>query len=361
VNRLAVIAALLLATAAPAQAKRARVPGGGAAPARADNFWERAIGGKAAPDEYAEAMRLGERQAMAAYDAHDDRRVGDQKLIADFAIRSFERAAAADPTRAEPHLQIALFIFNLELNDPGDGQLLGDKARKANRVLAEWAEFERLAPLDPRVYDYLNDRALLETKLATPESYAKAIADYERMIRYATATRGDSGNQATRMANMAEVCMMTSDLPRAIRLYGQSLEISPDYLAGFGLAVALDRDGQAQKAREVIRVHASEGHLLDYVQRMTGRSFGGNVFYVPNGEVHYYLGLIHDSPGHQALAISEYQEFIRARATDPAFKKRAQANIDDLRRQLKAGKGTTPSAKELTWWREWQAHRPPSP
>ncbi len=365
-TRLLVIA-LLVASAAPAAAQRRERR---RAPAEeVDRFDWRNATGEAASADYRAALKVADREALRVLNIYPCGR-GFPPRALEPALRHYRRAIAADPRQAEPHYRAAMLIHCAYLDKTRDWVYSPSERRWAEQVLDHLARFERLAPHDPRLGDttYLGpfhfERAIVHTKLAATRAtveeqtaqYRLAIADYDHSIRHlreATPALFSSRDIAISVANMAEVCMMAGDLQKALTLYRESLEIDPEYSTAFGLAVALDRDDQGWKARELILKYADPQTLDNYVDRLTGNNPNEprRIFYVPPGEVHYYMALILDAFGSGGLAIVQYREFLHSGA-NPQFKQRAKDNISRLRKQPSANT-LSPEGKKLAWWRKW--------
>src|SRR5690606_33933977 len=122
------------------------------------------------------------------------------------------------PDSPEPHFRAAaaLHRFYIECN-PQEGAALCHGARTlhrhADRIIKHWEAFEAKAPLDPRLADeILFERAILHTRLATPEHLAKARADYLEILARRHVTSVDD----VVMGNLAETQMMLGDLDAAI-------------------------------------------------------------------------------------------------------------------------------------------------
>lgn len=321
-----------------ALALAAALVGGLAASVHADppaGFWAQAA--ESADDELA---RLGYDEAMLAGDDHSvsaasERVLSTRRRLVEKAALAYEAAARARPDAAEPHFRAAAVLnaFYLECNRD-ESPLCGlslDRA-VAQRVIAHWDEFSRLAPLDPRVTDeILLDRALLHTKLATPEHWAAATLDYEELLaRMRDQARTDAvftmrGRRALVLGNLAETYMMLGDLDRAIETYRASLKIDPDTSRMFGLAVALDRDEQRTEAFRVLRLQGGDA-LADLIADIDAH----RVFFVPEGEAEYYLAIGAEWSGDAVGAIEHYEAFIRSGA-HPRYQARARANIARLR------------------------------
>jgi tetratricopeptide (TPR) repeat protein len=206
------------------------------------------------------------------------------------------------------------------------------------RALEHWNRFENELPLDSRLLDVLNHRALTYTKLSDPDSLQRAVHDYDRILAMVDGRSYDPGAMATWISNKAEILMMLGRLDDAIETYFRSLEYQDRALYGYGLAVALDRDGQGVKAREVMRGFAHADRLRDLTE--------STVFFVPKGEIHYYFGLGHEALGHADKAIEHYERFV-ASGAHPQFHDRARENIRALERERSDGGG---DARDSARW-----------
>jgi tetratricopeptide (TPR) repeat protein len=299
--------------------------------AHADDFWAelaRATDAEIAEREYDRAMLDGDTNLDLAV-AETVVAVKRKKYL-DRAITAYELAAAARPDAAEPHFRAAaaLHAFYLECN-PGESAALCTPggARPllravphrvvTDRLLRHWDAFEAKAPKDPRVVDdVLLERAILHTKLATPEHLEAARRDYRKILAWRHTTERD----AIVLGNLAETEMMLGNLDQAIIVYHRTLELDQSISHNFGLAVALDRDEQGQQARGILRSYGVEG-----VVALQKQILRGNVFYVPEGEAYYYLALGCESVGLSDDAIRFYDLFL-ASGAHPQFAPRARAN-----------------------------------
>ena len=285
-------------------------------------------------------------QAQAAYDAAmlegDDQvalaiesEIREQRVrLIDAALAAYDRAALARPDLAEPRWRAAAVVFAFYVEcAPGRASLCRDPPRKvdAERLIAYWDAAERIAPLDPRLTDRaLFARAILHTKLATAEHLRAAAADYRALL---DRTRGDArtdvlssgpSERALVLGNLAETYMMLGDLDQAILTYRESLRISPELSRAFGLAVALNRDEQPGAAAEVLRAQGpgAVGKFIDEID-------SGRVFFVPAGEVSYYLGLGAEFEGDDVMALEHFEAFIKSGA-HPRYAGRARAHVTAL-------------------------------
>jgi tetratricopeptide (TPR) repeat protein len=258
-----------------------------------------------------------------------------RKRMVEKAALAYEAASRARPDAAEPHLRAAAVLDAFFLECSRDDAPLCEPTIDrdvAERVIAHWDAFTRLAPLDPRGTDeILLDRALLHTKLATPDDWVAATHDYEELLsRMRDDARTDvvgtsRGRRSLVTGNLAETYMMLGDLDRAIETYRVSLRYDPDTSRMFGLAVALDRDEQRTEAWHVLRQQGGDA-LADLIADIDRHI----VFFVPEGEAEYYLALGAEFSGDAVGAIEHYEAFIRSGA-HPRYQQRARDNIARLK------------------------------
>ena len=145
--------------------------------------------------------------------------------------------------------------------------------------------------------------------------------------------------------------MMLGDLDRAIESYSQAIDLVgvAETWYSYGLSVALDRDGQGRKAREimrqaVLRDGSSRSRFMDSIT-----SPHSSVFFVPAGERYFYLALGYESVGESKEAISFYKRFI-ASGAHPRFQDIARQHIARL-----SGKS---SKKRSKWESKWESGQP---
>ncbi|MEM9492141.1 MAG: hypothetical protein AAGC55_23545, partial [Myxococcota bacterium] len=202
--------------------------------------------------------------------------------LIDKAVSHYEQAARARPDAAAPHYRAAAVLHRHLIGDSIDSAVLKDRTA-AERILAHWAAFERVAPLDPRLSNVLDRRAILYTRLATPDDIERAIIDYEKLLSRHALSALSAGEVARWLGNLAEVYMMAGHLDEAIATYRRASSYSNEPLYSYGLAVALDRDGQGEMARQVMG-----GAIYgDNLRSLTAE----HIFFVPEGEISYYLAL----------------------------------------------------------------------
>jgi tetratricopeptide (TPR) repeat protein len=175
--------------------------------------------------------------------------------------------------------------------------------------------------------------------------YREAVASYDAQIALGEA-------DATVYANAAELLMALGRLGEAEDRYREAIRI--DERAGdrrgheqglafsyYGLGVALDRDSQEVAAREAIgRALAMDPNMsmLHLAQQP-----GADVFFIPEGDVYYYLGLGAEVAGRPDDASVAFARYI-AQQTKSAWASRASAHLDALTslRTLRGGPGAAP-------------------
>ena len=291
-------------------------------------IWQRAI---ASTDEsaakgldYADNMRLGDDYVENALSPQTSSSV--RRSYVEHAILAYHNASIARPDAAEAHYRAGMagFTFFVECHvptgmcNPGRVNLV-----HARQVLDDWEQFSKLAPLDPRATAIMFNRAILHTKMANPKDMKLALDDYTTLLSRVDIDDGLQ-NSGTVQSNLAETYMMLGDLEGAITSYRAALREHSSASTAYGLAVALDRDGQGRGARELARdqgLDAFQGFVTDIEQ--------GHTFFVPAGEENYYFALVEESFGRTADAIDHYRAFLRSGAY-PQYQPRAQANLDAL-------------------------------
>jgi tetratricopeptide (TPR) repeat protein len=289
--------------------------------------------------EYRRQMALGDGHAIKAAEVAEQRlssqagQPRDYRALVKRAVTAYERAAELMPDAAEPHYRAAEVLYQHILEGAQNTPVVRDRD-SANQALAHWRAFEERATLDPRATLILFRRALLHTKMADEANWKLAIADYETLLARTDLNALDPGNAATWLANLAETYMMVGRLGDAIDTYQRALDFANQPLYGYGLAVAYDRDDQGALAREI---------MLSYAQGDRLRSLSDDgIFFVPEGERHYYLALGAEALGDLELARQHYQRFIDSGA-HPGFQARAHQHLS----RLKARPGRGPRTPRI--------------
>ncbi|MCE9573566.1 MAG: tetratricopeptide repeat protein [Deltaproteobacteria bacterium] len=297
-----------------------------AAPAQASGFWERSDedpDAEVARVNYEREMELGNEYAIQAANRGASS-LGLGKLVMR-AFRAYENAALARPDAAEPHYLAGLVLWSF-FNCGASANPICRNGNQdpsiAERIATHWTAFEKLAPLDPRIdASFLFERALAHTNVATREHLVAAIDDYLESLRRTDLIRI---NVANAYGNLAENYMMVGRLEEALATYPEAIRLRPSTTTIYGYAVALDRDEQGTKARELI---ADLGPSAFEEFKRSVES--GEAFYVPLGEVFYYFALAEESLGDPERAMADWDRFL-ASGAHAEFAARARANRDAL-------------------------------
>jgi len=161
--------------------------------------------------------------------------------------------------------------------------------------------------------------------------YAAAVADYDRQIALGEV-------DATTYGNSAEILMALGRLGEAEDRYHEAIRIdeqAPDRrarehtltLSYYGLAVALDRDEQPLAAREMMaRALALDPKLS---RLLLAQQPGSDVFFIPDGDVFYYLGLASEVAGRAGDAEAAFREFLIRLPKSP-WARRVQVHLGAL-------------------------------
>lgn len=172
--------------------------------------------------------------------------------------------------------------------------------------------------------------------------YVEALADYDRRIRL-------GGSDATTFSNSAEVLMVLGRLGEAADRYREAIRIGLQatppagdknlVLAYLGLAVALDRDDQPGAAREAMAQAQQRDPNMAILR--SALEPNADVFFVPDGDVYYYLGLAHEVAGRTAEAEQAFRRFQAAQGKG-SFARRAQQHLDALAARGSGGAAGAP-------------------
>lgn len=304
------------------------------------NIWRDAITTGApdpSRDTYDKEMREGDEHVLQANS--ESMSLAQRRRQVQLAITSYKAAAAARPKEAEPLFRIAATLQSFYLDSCIDMPQFGitrspfkDCSQPdaidpnvAQQVIDAYNAAEQRAPLDPRFSgndgdSVLFERAILNTKLATPKSLELAAKDYER---YLERNDGKGANIETTWSNLAETYMMLGRLDDSIDAYreiGTPAHVSTVY----GAAVALDRAERTQLAFQLILGQGPAG-FRNFKQSVDE----GRTFFVPAGEKFYYFALGEEAFGNVDAAIGYWRMFIGSGA-HPRFHPRAKAHIDAL-------------------------------
>lgn len=209
--------------------------------------------------------------------------------------------------------------------DPEVWYWLGWAARRARddqTAIAAWSHLLRIAPDHHTIPDVSFSLGVL---LAKHGRYAESLRVYAvgmpRAARLST--------RSIMASNCAESAMATGDLDLAIHLYRRSLALRPrgNRAAWWGLTVALDRQERTAAAERAAR----QALLLDPTLRgLKGRG----VFFVPPGDVYYYLGMAYEIADRVQTAIAQFHRFLRSLPRS-RYAPRAREHLQRLRATLR--------------------------
>jgi tetratricopeptide (TPR) repeat protein len=274
---------------------------------------------KGEPSAYDRAMTEADDLVLRALRGARRGARSQARRLARDAVAAYERASHIDAKQAEPHYRAAEVIYGFMIDEyqfPNRSDL--------QAAVRHWEAFEKLSPLDPRLEPALFRRSLAHTKLGGEANFLRAIADYDRELELIDQSsirhRGD--HLSTIFSNRAEILMAVGRLDDAIEGYERSIAYRDRSLYGYGLAVALDRDGQAQRARRIMRIYASSDP--------TDALADDGVFFVPKGEAFYYYALRAEALGQKREAIAHYNNFL-ASLPHSRWAKRAEQNLRALK------------------------------
>lgn len=287
----------------------------------------------------AKASRHAEALVEPEVQAERRRKLRAARRLVLEAADAYEKAAAMAPERAEPHFRAAEGLYAV-LIDGHEGAIRDE--HPALRAIEHWKRFIELAPDDPRIEDVLFRRSITRTKLGGTARYRAGLEDYRAELRLVDPE--DAWHMALILSNTAELLMALGELDSAIEHYEQALDLKPhDALYGYGLAVALDRDGQKQRAYEV---------MLRYVSAASRDRFPAlsrnNVFFIPEGDIEYYRALGYEALGQWRAAASHYRMYLTYQGGS-RYAARAKQNLKLV--EAKA-RGEKPDKKRRRRWRD---------
>ncbi len=212
-----------------------------------------------------------------------------------FAASFYKAALAIDPR--QPDLWFAL----------GIARYYGE----------QWQEsvdaFDALRALDPgyprRDVGFFTAIAL--AKLS--KDFERIVDEYQRWLRepeemFAVPFSRQLGlavsSRSQVHGNLAETFMSLGRLEEAIAHYREADALSPGQALNlYGLAVALDRDGNGHDAARVMRRALAIDPGMDELERP-------GVFFVPPGDVYYYFALGSEVKNNKAQAIKHWRSFL---------------------------------------------------
>ena len=208
-------------------------------------------------------------------------------------------------------------------------------ARQREELLA----VRRLAPEGGHAADVAMELAFLASK---DGRFGDALAEYDRALAdhalggpWCCGGRDPlehpAGRASMLLTNSAEMLMALGRLDEAIARYQRAVEHtarshSLSSLPWWGLAVALDRDRQEERARAAVaQALVRDPEMGDLADR--------HVFFVPAGEKEYYLGLGYLQRDKLEAADAAFREYLASKPR-AAYAARAQAHVDALKGHL---------------------------
>lgn len=275
----------------------------------------------AAPGAQARRSPFWERAANGHRERVDDLLGRAQSQLNDQTLGERAPEAAA---RAEALAREALLL------DPQSfpaSVLLGEALARQRRGAEATAAFERARSVARTAAEESWCALRLGVERSRAGRYAEALAEYDRHIQL-------GGASAAAHVNSAELLMGLGRLSEAEQRYRAALrreEQSPAgrerdqgiALAGYGLAVALDRAERPEAAREAMATalaHDPRMLILEFASH--GQS---EVFFVPQGDVHYYRGLALSAAGRPKEAFDAFTKFVGE--GHPRYRKRAEMHL----------------------------------
>jgi tetratricopeptide (TPR) repeat protein len=225
------------------------------------------------------------------------------------AAAAFEEAVRASPAQADGYYHLGLVCTRL------------DRPRREIEAFVRARQLSPARAVDPQI---AFDLGIAYSKLG---QFERAVAEYDLLEEILTKDPQSSGNvisiRATSHGNAAEALMALGRLEESIQRYEDSLALAPGaLLTTWGLAVALDRDEQVSRAAELMARVISSDPAMNELRRE-------GVFFVPEGDIHYYLALGSETLGDLPRAQREWELYLKDQAQSP-FAPRARAHLAKL-------------------------------
>jgi tetratricopeptide (TPR) repeat protein len=219
--------------------------------------------------------------------------------------------------------------------DLGEVYTLRQDSPRAVRVLA------------PAIADAPEHPAAVNASWALALSYARlgrANEEREAYLRY-LALETDERARATALLNLAEAEMRLSHMQESIALYRDAMALAATLAAtrgvvsasvhiAWGLAVALDRNGEPTASREQARIALGMDPELQRIQ------FSDDYFFVPAYERQYYVGLgmmeqarQRNAPEMWVRAERPWSEYVRLAAAGDRWLPLAKAHLAECKRE----------------------------
>src|SRR5262249_14919762 len=149
------------------------------------------------------------------------------------AEAAYRAAASVRPREAEPYFRIGNLFY--EMHFACDDQVarlptcdaVYATPRRREQVIDAWDEFEKRAPLDPRVGEILLKRAILNTKAvngspADRKHLEGAARDYQAALDRSDGLAAGRGDEQM-LGNLAETYMMLGKLDDAVATYMRAI------------------------------------------------------------------------------------------------------------------------------------------
>lgn len=273
----------------------------------------------------------------------------------DRAVDAYRAAAGFRPSEGEPYFRIGNLVYEMHFDceaAPPSRRSTCDPIYQTSRrralIVEAWDAFEKRAPLDPRIGEILLKRALLSTKLVSGSPgdrrhLESAARDYQAAIDRNDGLVNASRVDETLLGNLAETHMMLGQLEEAIATYTQAIAAGARVSTVYGLAVALDRDGSTDQAIRYIQTQGIVG--FESFRREYAR---GNIFYVPEGEVNYYLALANEAFGNHSHALELWNRYV-ASGAHRQFQSRAREHIEQLQKKHVRAEPPPPDLDDRNW------------
>ncbi len=174
-----------------------------------------------------------------------------------------------------------------------------------------------------------SERGIVDSRMG---NFAAAVGDYDRALGYIESDRSpasldDTWGQSVLWGNAAESEMALGHLSEAIRRYRRSLGTA-EYgslewaLGRWGLAVALDRDGQHAAASEGLKEALARDPTMEQLE-------DEGVFFEPAGDKLYYQALGYLVLGQEDDARSAWRRYLDV-LPDARYAKAARAHLAAL-------------------------------
>lgn len=230
------------------------------------------------------------------------------------ALAAFDRAVSLLPKHSEGHFWRGRVLYELE-----------EYARAAEA-------YARAEALDPplsrrNAYMVAADLGIIYSKLG---KLAEAVEAYDRAARLLDDPeldlRARRAERSRLLANAAESLMALGRLDESIQRYEAALvragSARERRLVQWGLAVAYDRDEQVSQALDLVRKAVARDPEMAILT-------DPDVFFVPEGEVHYYFALGYLVKGQRVQAEQQWKRYL-AKLPDHPWAYRARAHLEQL-------------------------------